>query len=236
MFGDYAAGAATSSCAGSSTLGERHTRAVRSSTTAAITQTASVANPVSPATYATVVPPVATTAVEPSLEDGVHGVVGDRDRPDGLGAVPDPGVEDPARGDHGDGHRRGNPAGTLGVVRRRQQDQRQVEQAVHEPGQDSGPPLAGELLHPRQQVSAPPDLLPEDEDGADHCREDQVDRPGGRRVGEVDVQSSNAQRNRGAVRPCAQHERQRDRGRPGLQPGSARARSPATASCASLAA
>ncbi len=47
------------------------------------------------------------------LEDGVHGVVGDRDRPDGLGAVPDPGVEDAARGDHGDGHRRGDPAADL---------------------------------------------------------------------------------------------------------------------------
>ena len=46
--------------------GDCQTRARRSSTPAAITQTASVANPVSPATYATVVPPVATTAAEPS--------------------------------------------------------------------------------------------------------------------------------------------------------------------------
>ena len=95
-------------------------------------------------------------------------------------AVPQVGVEDAARGDRRDHHRCHEPAAAVLVVRRRDQDQRQVEAPVDEPGDDGGPAAAGELLDPRQHVSAPADLLGEEEDRHEHQRDDEVQGPASR--------------------------------------------------------
>ena len=86
-------------------------------------------------------------------EHRVHRTVSDRRGPDAVGAVPQVGVEDAARGDRRDHHRSHEPAAAVLVVRRRDQDQRQVEAPVHEPGDHGGPTTAGELLHARQHVA-----------------------------------------------------------------------------------